>query len=623
MTQYNPFFVPDGLAFGDSTVQTTAYSNTAVADFLANLGSNVISTSGNISVGSGSFFVGNGAFLTGITANSIVDNYTNANVALFLANFGSNVISTSGTVTGSTFYGAGNALSNINAANVNGTFGTVDVAGAVVAGYFSGSGNALSGLPASNVSGTFTSVTANGNIQTINGYFLGNIASATGAIVPWSNVTGANSNVQAFLSSGTVTDIVVGSNITAGNISTTGTITAAYLAGSGNAISNVQWSSISGTSEGVVSVLGNLGSNNISNVGTLSFGAGNLTISGNSINSTVAGGTIILDPGITGNPYDGNVSVIGNLIVAGNLTYIDSEVISTGNLVFIAAANADVYGEINGGGFWLGNAAANANLPFASLTYSTIVNAWVPTGGVSTVGNVYAQAFYGDGYNLSNINVANVVGSYGNANVSNFLGAGSNTVIDVTGNITGNVFSGNGSHLTSLNGANVTGQVANALIAGTVTSNAQPNITSVGVLSSLSSSGNITTPGTVGALNVEYSYLNAVGTVETKQTVQTTISNAGNAIISLAIPAAADYTWVIESSMPGDATRIMSKGFLVTDSANSNVVASNYGWTAIGGNTTGIHIPTISLTGNLIEFNFGTPAFGTGNLVLTTTQYAP
>jgi hypothetical protein len=55
----------------------------------------LVSATGNVT---GNFFIGNGSQLTGISAGA---SYSNANVATFMADFGSNTISTTGNVTSS------------------------------------------------------------------------------------------------------------------------------------------------------------------------------------------------------------------------------------------------------------------------------------------------------------------------------------------------------------------------------------------------------------------------------------------------------------------------------------------------------------------------------------------
>jgi hypothetical protein len=147
---------------------------------------------------------------------------------------------------------------------------------------------------------------------------------------------------------------------------------------------------------------------------------------------------------------------------------------------------------------------------------------------LSSSGDISASNFIGNGYQLTGINGANVLGTVANATYAtsagsagtatsattagtvttaaqpNITSVGTLTSLTSSGNISASYFIGNGSTLGSITGANVTGTVANATYAltsgtadsattaGTVTTAAQPNITSVGTLTSVSSSGDIT-----------------------------------------------------------------------------------------------------------------------------------
>jgi len=106
------------------------YGNANVVANLAALGSNPVSTTGNITAG---YFLGNGSQLTGISAS-----YGNANVSNFLANgFGSNTITTTGNIT------AGNLTGNISiTGNVTGTSANVDVIAGSYQWTFDNTGNA-------------------------------------------------------------------------------------------------------------------------------------------------------------------------------------------------------------------------------------------------------------------------------------------------------------------------------------------------------------------------------------------------------------------------------------------------------------------------------------------------
>ena len=184
------------------TSSSYSYGDANVRTYLQSFGSNVLSTTGNVTAG---YFVGNGSQLTGT--------YGNANVAANLAAFGTNPISTAGNITG------GNIL----------TGGLISATGNITGGNVLGGAN----VNATTHTGTTVSVSANvtgGNILT------GGIVSATG------NITGGNvlggANVNATTHTGTTVSVsanVTGGNIlTGGLISATGNITGGNLTISGN-----------------------------------------------------------------------------------------------------------------------------------------------------------------------------------------------------------------------------------------------------------------------------------------------------------------------------------------------------------------------------------------------------
>jgi hypothetical protein len=112
-----------------------------------------------------------------------------------------------------------------------------------------------------------------------------------------------------------------------------------------------------------------------------------------------------------------------------------------------------------------------------NMIIGNITPAAVSATTVSASGNITGNVFIGNGAGLTNINAANIIGGYGNANVADFLGNGfgSNT-ITTTGNIT------TGNLLTS-------GVVS---ATGNITSG---NITNNGTITSI---GNITAPNFIG-----------------------------------------------------------------------------------------------------------------------------
>jgi hypothetical protein len=159
------------------------YGNANVVANLAALGSNPVSTTGNITSGNlktgglisatgnitGNYVLGNGSQLTGLPAT-----YGNSNVVSLLSAFGSNTVSTTGNVT------AGNIINT----------GISSVTGNITAG------NVL----------TAGVISATGNVTTAN-YFVGNLVGTTASMT--------------------------------GNVSATGNVTAANFFGNGNTLSNV------------------------------------------------------------------------------------------------------------------------------------------------------------------------------------------------------------------------------------------------------------------------------------------------------------------------------------------------------------------------------------------------
>jgi hypothetical protein len=141
---------------------------------------------------------------------------------------------------------------------------------------------------------------------------------------------------------------------------------------------------------------------------------------------------------ISGTLTTGDLTVNGNLTVQGNIIQVGNIVTET--LTIQLANAASTANAANGAGITVG---ANDNI--ARLIYNSTGNVWTTNIGLSSVGNITAPYFFGNGSQLTG-----VTSSYGNANVVTLLaGFGANT-ISTTGNITGNFFIGNGSQLTGL-----------------------------------------------------------------------------------------------------------------------------------------------------------------------------
>jgi hypothetical protein len=220
---------------------------------------------------------------------------------------------------------------------------------------------------------------------------------------------------------------------------------------------------------------------------------------------------------ITGNIADilGNANVGGVLQVSGNIEALGSR-LRIGTIL--------TTGDINTQG--------QGNVVAVNVT---------GVGNVSAVGNVSGTYILGNGAFLSGI-----AGTYGNAQVANFLPTYTGAMTSMAGNLTttanvsGAYILGNGSALTSITGAAVTGTVANATYAttagtastantaataGTVTTNAQPNITSVGTLTSVTVTGNVSSGNVTATGNISANYVLGNGS---QLTGLPTLSLAGN-----------------------------------------------------------------------------------------------
>ena len=434
-----------GFLYGDGSNITGiagSYDNANVATFLADFGSNSISTSGNITVGNAiaSYLYGDGSNITGIAGS-----YDNANVATFLADFGSNSISTSGNITSKT------------GTYTNGDGANFDVGNTQITLYFQ-SGTEYpqwivsrhnAGIAANNAIDFFTS---NGNAS---------------AVYPANAVLGLsvnNGNVGIANTPNPGNALDVGGNVyAAGNISALGNISAAYLYGNG---SNITGLPASYDNANVATFLADFGSNSIST-------SGNITV-GNVIGSYLYGdGSNITGLTNTGNVTFANINVIGtgNLHLQPDpsnvaayldvyLTTYDIHIGSNFNNIILGTDNgsnvtvntdgnvsiqantgtAQIYtfgsdglftapGNINAG-----NISITANIDAGNISSGGFVNAL----DVNATGNITGAYLYGDGSNITGI-----VSSYDNANVSTFLADFGSNVISTTGNINaGNILLG-------------------------------------------------------------------------------------------------------------------------------------------------------------------------------------
>ena len=386
--------------FGNGSQLTgiaASYGNANVVANLAALGSNPVSTTGNITGGNlnaaglslssnviseinstsnitttaniaGSYFIGNGSQLTGIAGGG--GNYSNANVATFLADFGSNVISTTGNVT------AGNVISGgvrvykwttqANTAPSNSVPGDNwydSYADKLYLYINDGVGNQWvdQSSPTTFASLNILGNTASGNLSTLGqlsaagnvtgNYILGNGALLTGVITSVANINSGTSNVTVVSSGGNVT------------------------VGVGGTANVVQFANTGAFVTGVVSATGNITGGNLITGAAVS--ATSVSASGNVTGASVNATTL----SATGNVQSGNLRTTGLISATGNVT--------GGNILTAGLISATGNGIIAGRDLMVGG---------AFNSFSTSGRGTIALNGTSTT--------------LFEMAIANVTGGY-------------------------------------------------------------------------------------------------------------------------------------------------------------------------------------------------------------------
>jgi len=371
----------------EKVVTQSANGQVSVGYLRAN--TDVISTNG--------YFIGDGSKLTNINAANVTGSYSNANVASYLPVY-------TGTVRSGAFIGDGSRISNITAANVVGAYSNSNVANFlptntsnVAASYLFGDGSYIFNIPYNNITNAYSNLNVAEYFETFNGYLQAGVIVANewfegdgGNIsnINYANIIGAygDSNVEVLLSSGNVTS----------NITTTGNINAGYFIGDGSNLSNLN----------ISNAIGGYGNSNVASY--LDGYVGNIIPSGNTVYSL---------GNITNQWYE--------LWVSGNTIYIDGQPLAVNNNNSITFNGNELVSTSNTGVTNLGdlNVSGNANISNTSLSN----------------GNITASFFIGDGSQLSNLNISNAIGGYGNSNVANYLPTyGGNFAAD---NITANSMS--------------------------------------------------------------------------------------------------------------------------------------------------------------------------------------
>jgi len=387
-------------AFTSTAETNSTITITSFADFHTN-NANI---GGNIVINGTTSMVGNVVGATSFTGNVTAGNVLTPGLVSATGNVTGGNVNTAGAVSATANITGGNVLTGglisatstiTSAANITGgnllTGGVVSATGNIIANpssFFIGNGSQLTGVAASSANFPVSNGTSNINAAVNANITVGvsgtsNVAvfAPTGVFVTGvnsvsGNITGGNLLTAGLISStGTITsaaNITGGNLLTAGLISATGTITSAsnitganiVTAGQVTATGNVTGGNVN--TAGVVTATGNITGGNILTGGLISatstitsaanitganiVTAGQVTATGN-----ITGGNI-LTPGLisaAGLATSGNVQTAGFVSAAGNVyadNVITDNVISSGALSITTGANADINIQPNGTG---------------------------------------------------------------------------------------------------------------------------------------------------------------------------------------------------------------------------------------------------------------------------------
>ena len=343
----------------------------------------------------------------------------------------------------------------------------------------SGNGAALTNLTGANITGTI----ANANFAA----YAGNITLS------------AQSNITSV---GTLTTLTVTGNISTGNANLGNFVIANFFSGSGNNLSNIQASNVTGEVSYATTANSVAGANVSGQVtyaatanavaganvlGEVSYATTANSVAGANVSGQVSNALIAGTVYTNAQPNITSVGTLSSLSVTGNLTAGNANI--TGSLVANTIVTGSGTGNISGANYVIANYFSGDGSLLTGLpaSYSnTNTAAYLPTytgnlvsltGAVTTTANITANYFIGNGSQLtglpasySNTNVAAYLPTYtGNYTGNNVVLTGNISTGSGTGNISGanyviaNYFSGDGSLLTGISGTYSNSNVANYL----------------------------------------------------------------------------------------------------------------------------------------------------------------
>ena len=430
--------------------------------------------------------------------------------------------------------------------------GDIGTDGNVYANSFIGNGAALTGIT---VSGS-APVSTTGNVEagnltttgTVSANNIGNIA-ALNLNGNASTVLYGNGVFAAVAGGGTYGNSNVNTLLAAwgsNTVSTTGNITSGYLFGNGSQLTGIVSSY---GNANVATLLSAFGSNTVSTTGTVY--AGNTSTSGN---ATIGTALQIIGSTNTIQTTNGSAVQFANRV---NFNAAGSSIVASGNIsgANILGSTLSVSGNVTGN-YILGNAALMTGIP-ASYGNANLAN--IGANSISTTGNISAGYLLGNASQLTGLPA-----TYGNANVAAYLPT----------------YSGN------LNAGNI-------ISSGNANINLDPAGTGiVAIIGSASATGNIVTAG------------NFVGNGAALTNV--TVSVAGNVVgtqpnVNIV---AGSYTYTFDNT-----------GNVTLPTGGDLVFSANTTLTSVGGTNGNITINPDG-TGQLVVTNI-TPAYFGNSVAIT------
>ena len=394
---------------------------------------------GNVSA---NYLIGNGSQLTGVTtiANSISSGTSN----IFIVSSGGNIaVGVGGTgnvvvwaTTGQYVTGLLSVSGNITGGNIL-TDGLLSVNGNITASNISTSGSGGNITGANVISAT--TFTATGNI---NG---GNLATG-GLFSAGGNVTGGNLTTAGLTST---TNFNITGNVTGNLLPSANGI---YSLGSPDQL----WSNLYLTGNTITLGSQTLSSNTVTVITSNNFQAANIdalyniTTIGVSASGNITGSNLLIN---------NDATITGNLVVNGNTTFINSNVITTNDKSITLANNQSTAANVDGAGIDIGNTTI-AYWRFNNTTTSWQSNVGLTPAANATLNLGGATNYWGNAY-IDAVNT-NTFSAVGNVIGGNLLTGGlisATSTITSAANITGGNLLTSG-YLSVAGNATITGDLS-------------------------------------------------------------------------------------------------------------------------------------------------------------------